>query len=590
MGKRILVVSRLTQEKTVRGIALMNRPTDDIKTDQTVWSHWQRFMEQEPERPAIVHWVAGEEPFRWNWGALGKNAAFYAARLKKAGVKRGDVCALVIRHHKNFYPIYMAISMLGALPAVLAYPNPRLHPDKFRQGIEGMARRSGLNWVLTEKELESIIRPVLSGAGSTIRDLFFPLEWVNEEKAVSDVAHPEVRPEEACLLQHSSGTTGLQKAVVLSHRAVLEHVRRYGEAIQITRDDRVVNWLPLYHDMGLIAAFYVPLTLGIPIVYLNPFEWVLAPAILLEAISREKATLAWLPNFAYNLMADRVADEDLEGVRLDSIRMLVNCSEPVRAESQERFFRRFAPLGLKREALMASYAMAETAFAATQTVPGAEAKRLWIDRNEIAKGNIVVVKEGAGASRVCVSSGRPISGCELRIVDAQGKDLPGGRVGEIAIRSVSLFDGYRNNPEQTEAVLKNGWYFSGDYGFVRDGEYYVIGRKKDIIIVAGKNIYPEDIEDAIGQVKDVLPGRVVAFGIEDPASGTEQICVVLETGLPVGADQNALRRRVRECGMAIDLTIARVYLASPRWLIKSSAGKPSRSANKDRALAELQHS
>jgi fatty-acyl-CoA synthase len=286
-----------------------------------------------------------------------------------------------------------------------------------------------------------------------------------------------------------------------------------------------------------------------------------------------------------------VVDEDVDGVRLDSLRMLVNCSEPVRADSQERFFRRFAPLGLKRESLTASYAMAETTFAATQTAPGAEAKRLWIDRNEVAKGNVVAVKEGAETSRVCVSSGRPISGCELRIVDAQGEDLPGDRVGEIAIRSVSLFNGYRNNPEQTEAVLKNGWYFSGDYGFVRDGEYYVIGRKKDIIIVAGKNIYPEDIEDAIGQVKDVLPGRVVAFGVEDPASGTEQICVVLETGLSaaVESEKHALRRRVRECGMAIDLTIARIYLAPPRWLIKSSAGKPSRSANKDRAQTELQY-
>jgi acyl-CoA synthetase (AMP-forming)/AMP-acid ligase II len=343
--------------------------------------------------------------------------------------------------------------------------------------------------------------------------------------------------------------------------------------------------------MGLIAAFYLPLTLGVPVVHLSPFEWVVAPAILLEALSREQGSLAWLPNFAYNLITDRVADEDLDGVRLDSVRMLVNCSEPVRADSQERFFNRFAARGLKREALAASYAMAETTFAATQTSPGAAAKHLWIDREEAARGRVVVVQEGAPTSRVCVSSGRPISGCELRIVNEQGLELPADRVGEIVIRSISLFDGYRNNPGQTEAVLRAGWYFSGDYGFAHDGEYYVIGRRKDIIIIAGKNIYPEDIEDAVGQVKDVLPGRVVAFGIDDSNSGTEQICVALETPLSTAshAEQSALRMRVREAGMAIDITIARVYLAPDRWLIKSSAGKPSRSANKERALVDLHY-
>jgi fatty-acyl-CoA synthase len=567
----------------------MSSLIDNVRVDETVWAHWRRFIEREPERPAVVHWVAGEEPFRWNWGSLGQASAFYAARLKEAGVGKGDVCALIMRHNPNFYPVYMAISRLGALPAVLAYPNPRLHPDKFRQGLEGMARRSGLSWVVTERELEPTVRPILAEPGSTIRELVFPLEWDNREMVPSDLAYPPVRPEEPCLLQHSSGTTGLQKAVVLSHRAVLEHVRRYGQAIQIGPADRVVNWLPLYHDMGLIAAFYVPLTLGVPLVHLNPFEWVLAPVLLLEAMSREKGTLAWLPNFAYNLMTDRAADEDLDGIRLDNIRMLVNCSEPVRADSQERFFRRFAKLGLKRESLTASYAMAETTFAATQTAPGAEAKRLWIDREEVAGGNVRPVKEGTANGRVCVSSGRPIAGCELRIVDEAGRDLPDGRVGEIAIRSISLFDGYRNNPLQTAAVLRNGWYFSGDYGFVHEGEFYVIGRKKDIIIVAGKNLYPEDIEDAVGKVADVLAGRVVAFGVEDPKSGTEQICVVLETKLTEAAEteKHALCMRVREAGMAMDITIGRVYLAPPRWLIKSSAGKPSRSANKERALAEL---
>jgi acyl-CoA synthetase (AMP-forming)/AMP-acid ligase II len=233
--------------------------------------------------------------------------------------------------------------------------------------------------------------------------------------------------------------------------------------------------------------------------------------------------------------------------------------------------------------------MAETTFAATQTPPGVEARRIRVDRGELASGSVVVSERDDEQSRECVSSGTPISGCALRIVGEDGHDLSPGRVGEVAVRSESLFEGYRNNPDQTRAVLRDGWYFSGDLGFHWEGEYYIIGRKKDIIIVAGKNIYPEDVEDAVGQVVDVDPGRVVAFGVDDPASGTEQVCVVVETGLAEAPApiRNALRVRIREAGLAIDVTIARVFLAPKRWLVKSSAGKPSRNANKARALSQL---
>jgi fatty-acyl-CoA synthase len=481
----------------------------------------------------------------------------------------------------------MAVASLGAIPAVLAYPNSRLHPDKFRAGLTGMSRQSGLDWVLTERELEEAIARLVAQPDGTVRGMLFPLEWSEASTREGDgQPHLGSSPDAPCLLQHSSGTTGLQKAVVLSHRAVLEHVRRYGESIDIRPDDRVVSWLPLYHDMGLIAAFYLPLTLGLPVVQLDPFEWVAAPGLLLEAISKESATLSWLPNFAYNLMADRIRDDDLAEVRLDTIRMLINCSEPVRADSHEKFFQRFGRLGLRREALSACYAMAETTFAVTQSMPGAEAHQLTLDRDQLAR-NRVAPAEPASPARRCVSSGTPVSGTEIRIIDEAGVDLPDGRIGEIAIRSVSLFDGYRNNPRKTAEVLVGGWYLSGDYGFRHERELYVIGRKKDLLIVAGKNIYPEDIEDALAHVPGVLPGRVVAFGLEDMASGTEQVCVVAETAVDAPDEHRRLRLAVMRAGMDIDVTISRVYLAPPRWLIKSSAGKPSRQANKERAAAEL---
>jgi acyl-CoA synthetase (AMP-forming)/AMP-acid ligase II len=396
-------------------------------------------------------------------------------------------------------------------------------------------------------------------------------------------AHPPTGGDAPCLLQHSSGTTGLQKPVVLSHRAVLEHVERYGEAIGLRRDDVIASWLPLYHDMGLIAAFYLPLTAGIPLVQLSPMEWVSSPALLLQAISSEKATLCWLPNFAYQFMAERIRDEDVAACRLDSLRLLVNCSEPVRAESHDRFHARFSRLGLSREALGACYAMAETTFAVTQTRPGREAPRLTVDRNDLARGKVTLSPAGV-PGRTCVSSGSLVSGCAIRILAEDGSEAPAGSAGEIAISSRSLFDGYRNYPEKTAEVLRDGWYRSGDLGFLHQGECFVIGRTKDVIILAGNNVFPEDVEDEVGRVEGVLPGRVVAFGDVDEQLGTELLCVIAETGAEGDAARKAVKLAILRAGMAIDVTISRVFLVPPRWMIKSSSGKPARSTNKARIL------
>jgi acyl-CoA synthetase (AMP-forming)/AMP-acid ligase II len=514
-------------------------------------------------------------------------AASSAARwLADRGVKQGEVCALIVRHHPDFYPLYLGVAALGALPAVLAYPNARLHPEKFREGLQGMARRSGLDHVLTERELAPLVEPLVVGGGSSIRDVLFPMDpGAGTFSATGPLArHPPSAGADPCLLQHSSGTTGLQKPVVLSHRAVLDQVRRYGEAIGLGPDDRIVSWLPLYHDMGLIAAFYLPLVHGVPLVQLSPLEWVATPSLLTSALSDEGGTLCWLPNFAYAFMAERVRDEDLAGVRLDTVRLLVNCSEPVRAESHERFARRFAPWGLRRSALGACYAMAETTFAVTQTPPGREANQLLVDRAELAQGRVRVVESDGPNARRCVSSGRPVSGSLVRILDDQGRHLPAGRVGELVLASTALFDGYRNYPEKTAEVLADGWFRSGDQGFLHQGDCYVVGRTKDLIIVAGNNVFPEDVEDAVARVPGVLPGRVVAFGVEDERLGTEALCVVAEASTSSDPERRALRLAIMQAGLAIDTTIARVYLVEPRWLIKSSSGKPARATNRARAL------
>ena len=555
---------------------------------ERLWDRWARWAQERGSRDAVVHWTAGEEPRRYTWSALVAAAAHEAAALAAAGVRQGDVCALVVRHHPRFYPLYMGISAIGAIPSVLAYPNARLHPDKFVQGLSGMARRSGLDWILTERALEATVRPLVAGDGSRARGLLFPLEWPAAEVGAPARAVDlprEVAATDPCLLQHSSGTTGLQKGVALSHRAVLEHVESYAAAIQLTDADRVVSWLPLYHDMGLIAGFHTPLAAGLSLVQLDPFEWVSAPVLLLEALSRERGTLTWLPNFAYNLMAERVHADEVQGLRLDGVRMFVNCSEPVRHESHGRFLQRFAANGVRPQALAACYAMAELTFAATQTAPGRAAPTLVVDRAALSRGEVAPARDGA-PNRICVSSGRPIPACRLQIVGADGRELPPDRVGEIALRSPTMFEGYRNGPEESARVLVDGWYHSGDLGFLHEGECYVIGRQKDVIIVAGNNVYPEDVEDAVSAVPGVSPGRVVAFGVEDEEAGTEVVCVIAEADVTDPEERKRLVLAIRRAGMAVDVTISRVHLAPPRWLIKSSSGKPSRKANKERIARE----
>lgn len=545
-----------------------------MDTSQLLWNRWEYLAKEYPDKEAIVHWDVLDKPFRWSYSALIKASLGVASGLIEKGIERGDICAISIRHNRFFYPLYMGISAIGAIPAVLAYPNPRLHPEKFMQGLSGIAEKSGIDWIFTEKELGPSIKPLVSSEKSSIKGIFLPLEWISDYLDLkSDFQQirkrsGKVSPLMPFLAQHSSGTTGLQKCVVLSHKAVLEHVNRYSSAIELSRDDRVVSWLPLYHDMGLITAFHLPLAYGIPSVQIDPFQWISSPVLLFQAITQEKGTLTWLPNFAYNFMADRIRQEDLEDINLTGMRMFINCSEVVRKESHEKFLRRFQKYGLKRNSLAACYAMAEATFAVTQTEPGKEAVSFEADR------------------KTYISSGKPISGCALRILDKKGGELPEGRIGRVVIKSASLFDGYRNNPEKTEKAVKDGWYLSGDLGFCHDGEYYIIGREDDVIIVAGKNIYPEDIEDEVGKVPGIVPGRVIAFGLEDPESGTSKVCVIAESPCGSDTEKHELRLAVMQAGMDIDVTISEFYLVPPRWIIKSSSGKPSRKTNKERILQE----
>ncbi|MFD0749645.1 AMP-binding protein [Mucilaginibacter calamicampi] len=560
-----------------------------------IWNKWLDHFYNKPDDEAIIHITFDEEPYIWTYRSLIMSALHFMTLLKNKGVKQGDVCGLVFQHNIYFYPLYLGASMLGAVTTVLAYKNSRLHPDKFRAGLEGIAKRSGLDWVLTEQELSEMLMPAVGLNGSTIKGLIFPLNFTEEfdDKKINIDKELEglqnlwlnVQADDIFLLQHSSGTTGLQKGVSLSHKAILQHAENYSEAI-LLGDDKIVSWLPLYHDMGLIAAFTIPLIKGVTTIQIDPFDWVTEPVMLMQTISQFNATLAWLPNFSYYVLADKVHRDDVKDLNLSSLRMLINCSEPVTHEAHEKIYQKYKDVGLRRECLTACYAMAETTYAITQTKPGEQAMEILTDQEKLAKGEVEILHRTPEAKgRVCVSSGMVIKGCQVKIVTEANEELPDCKVGDIMVSSVSLFNGYKNNPEQTSKVLNDNWFKTGDFGFFYQNELFVIGRKKDIIIVAGKNIYPEDIEIIVGKIEGVIPGRVMAFGNFEDKIGTEQIHVIVESHLPEN-EHAELSKTIIKKAAGESFFIHKVVIKPSRWLVKSSSGKLSRSENKIRTLQQ----
>jgi fatty-acyl-CoA synthase len=324
---------------------------------------------------------------------------------------------------------------------------------------------------------------------------------------------------------------------------------------------------------------------------MSPFDWVSRPEMVFEQLSEERGTLCWLPNFAFSLCASRIQDSHLEALDLSSVRAVINCSEPITATAMTRFAHKLCSAGLRRSALSTSYAMAETTFAATQTRPGREPRKLEVVRSSLKMSGLIERATPAHAIEdivVLVSSGRVLPNTRLEIVDGNAV-LPDGVVGEIRIDSGSRMSSYFRDSAATEAVVEGSWYASGDLGFVSDGELYVTGRKKDLIIVAGRNIYPYELEEEIGHLPGVKAGRVVVFGIFDDAAATEHAVVLAEVMPGTNAAGLAdLAIAIRGLALAqFGVALADVKLLREPVLHKSTSGKLSRDRNRTFYLNEL---
>ncbi|MFQ5616501.1 MAG: AMP-binding protein [Anaerolineales bacterium] len=516
-----------------------------------------------------------------------EGAAGYAETLTRRGVVPGEVAILILDHGEDLFCAFFGAVLHGAIPSIMPFLTEKLSPEHYRKSLAALFEITAPAAVVTLPGFEEEVRGAITRE-SSVREVV-----LTSEAAPARGISPPARtgwgrsPDDIVFLQHSSGTTGLQKGVALSHQAVFNQLESYSRAIRLNTEDVVVSWLPLYHDMGLIAGFLLPVLRGAPLVLMSPFDWVRAPFRLMQAVSRYGGTLTWLPNFAYNFCAQKVRDRHLEGVDLSSWRAVINCSEPMYAESHRMFLERFRGYGLRPEALATCYAMAENVFAVTQDGIGKRVTEDVISAEGLAVERIARAPLDGETHIAMLSAGPPIENVEVCVLGEKRERLPERRIGEIALRSNCMLTGYYRRPDVTAKSFHEGWYLTGDLGYVAGGELYVTGRKKDLIIVGGKNVYPQDVEYLASEVEGVHPGRVAAFGVHNKRAGTEDMVVVAEVGTEDEAERQRIADEIRQRvtkGSAVALRFVKVV--GRGWLLKTSSGKVARGANREKYLGE----
>lgn len=497
------------------------------------------------------------------------------AMLKSLGVARGDVVALMLDGQIDVMTAFVGASMMGVIPTVMPLNTQKQNPETFWSSHTKLFERTGVRAVVTTATGHRNIHDWMSGGDR--HPAFIVVDHTDcagfdPDGDIASVGHDDI-----ALLQHSSGTTGLKKGVALSHGAVMEQIAAYVEAIGLTKHDKIATWLPLYHDMGLLSSFIMPAVVGSPIVAIDPFRWVMEPHSIFSMIHDHGCQFAWFPNFAFEhlIRTDRGdATYDLRGMKA-----FISCSEPCKKGTVDRFAKAFARHGVRQEQLQTCYAMAETVFAVTQTDISRPVRAAPQDLQELPEGFTI---------SNTVSVGRPIAGMQVRIVDAEFNGLTDGRCGQVAVKAPYLFSSYYKLPAETDAAFVDGWYMTGDIGTIVDGELFIIGRIKDVIVVNGKNIVAHEVEADVSRISGVKPGRAVAFGVYSDRVGSEELVIVAErAGTGTGQDRT-VSANIRECVMSsCGIYPARVRLVEPGWLVKTTSGKISRSDNQRKYLAEL---
>ncbi len=506
-----------------------------------------------------------------------------AAALQAHGVKPGDRVMLGIPTGVDFLKAFFGITFAGAVPVPFYPPARTKGVEDYEAHLAALIRRADPRMVLAMDRARLVTESAALAAGS--RALVLAPDAL---KPGGLYVPPPEDPQALALIQFTSGSTRAPRGVMLTHEGLIANMAAFIEAIALKPEDRTVSWLPLYHDMGLIGTLLMPLYGGISVMLMSPQVFLLDVKRWLWAIHRFRGTISTAPNFAYQLVLNRVTDAQLEGIDLSSWRLAACGAEPILPGTLEAFGRRLAPYGFDARALTPVYGMAEVAVAASAPPMG---RGMWVDRISAealeSEGKAVPLSNGAEAhgagmlgaeSREAqvVSVGRVIPGYRMRIATPEGQELPERTTGEIQLQGPSVMRGYMGDAEATAAAFVDGWLKTGDIGYMVGSEVFIVGRMKDLILKGGRNYAPQDFEALASEVEGIRQGCVAAFGTADPETGTERIVVLAETRQPPEEYPALARAIVARISQALGIQPDEVLLVDPGVLPKTSSGKIQR--------------
>jgi 1-acyl-sn-glycerol-3-phosphate acyltransferase len=525
------------------------------------------WAEVEPNRPQVILRREDGSEQAITYGELARRSASVAADLVRLGVGAGDRVAIMLPTGEEFFYSFLGIWMAQAVPVPMYPPFRADRMEEYAQRQAGILRNAEAVLMITIGRGETL--------GKLLRPLAPSLTKVVDATGLGRgaaarpiIPHGGDRP---ALIQYTSGSTGDPKGVLLTHGNLLANVRAVSRAFEVGPHDSGVSWLPLYHDMGLIGAWLMPLYVGFPVTILSPLAFLSRPERWLWAIHYHRATISVGPNFAYELCVRKIPDEALEGLDLSPWRVALNGSEPVRVSTIEHFVKRFGPYGFRPEAMLPVYGLAESTVGLSSPPVG---RGVRIDRVRRSRLEEDGVAEPDPGGLEMVSVGRPLPGHEIRIVDEAGREAAERVQGRIQFRGPSTMQGYYRRPAETAAITFDGWTDSGDLGYRADGELYITGRSKDVILKAGRNLHPHDIEAAVAEVEGVRKGCVAAFGAADERQGTERLVVAAETRESDAEAREQLRAAIEKRIIdAIGIPADEIVFLAPGALPKTSSGK-----------------
>lgn len=532
-----------------------------------------------PDRPHILLDGHQEDPVMITCGELHRGARQVAAGLQHAGLSPGDTVAIILPTGPDYFFSFFGVLLAGGVPVPLYPPVRPTQIEEHLRRHRGILQNAGVSVLLTVPEVKPVAR-LLKLQVDTLKTVATVAELLRLE---GEFAPIPVQAGDIAFLQYTSGSTGDPKGVILTHANLLANIRAMGNVTRVTSKDVFVSWLPLYHDMGLIGAWLGSLYFGCRLVIMPPLSFLARPERWLWAIHKHRGTMSASPNFGYELCSRRISDNDIAGLDLGSWRLAFNGAEPVTPEAVTNFCARFRTYGFRQEAMAPVYGLAESSVGLAFPPPG---RKPIIDRIEresfVRTGRAVPLGDADIPALEFVACGQPLPGHQIRIVDGTGRELPDRQEGVLQFKGPSATSGYYRSPDKTRALFRGDWLDSGDLAYMAGGDVYVTSRIKDIIIRGGRNVYPHELEEAVGNIEGIRKGCIAVFGSRDRNSGTERLIVLAESRKK---DPTALEKlRTEITNVAVDLLGMppdEVVIAPPGTVLKTSSGKIRRAASRE---------